>query len=1190
MSDQDDETNIRQLVNYSEEQIDAAINFENEIKNIENSLKSCTNCTRTFPGLSIDNNGHCDPCQKDPIKFTERNNMKISSIPDQLKNLSYIELMLIARFHPIVLIYNEKEQKIAFQIKRDEKKIYDELPLSPDDLARFIFLTDNLPTGFISSFNENFFKKFDKEKFDKDNLIAALKWLQGNNSYYSDIKINYENLIKIPTDGEGWKNLLTKIERFDEKMVEDINEEFLPNIHSMEKWWKNESFLSQTFPHLFSNRNEDFQQQRIKPLNHMEYITFLLQQEDRRFINDKSFCFFAFNTYLWQQTVEVSSTNNPSFVFNLQDISDELLYKTLQSVPSTKAYWETRKGELSKMIDQISMPTIFLTLTAADDFWPDQFRFLGVKNSNQMMFDKRQKIKLSKPDYAEYFFMKRVELFFEHILKPVFNVEHYWYRYEWQSRGRPHIHAFLWFPKDQVPNRNHFKNYYQISETTKDYFRKFCYAINPQEDDFNKNRAMKENCQKQFSDIYEKEEERFDDLNQLVNYLQRPHYGESKKFNIIYLESEIITDINYYNPYITQVWRANTDFKPVDNQSSLINSANYIAKYEKQDKNHNYCFQEILHILFQWPLYKNDEKTNIRQLVNYSQEQIDAAINFENEIRHIEYSLKSCTNCTRTFPGLSIDNKGHCDPCQNDPIKFTERNNMKISSIPDQLKNLSYIELMMITRFHPIVLIYNENEQKIAYQINDEEKIYDELPLLSDDLASFIYLTNNLPTGFISSFNEDFFNICKDNLIAALVWLQENNSYYSNIKINYENLRKIPTDREDWKNILTEFGGFVEDINEEVLPNIYSVEKWWEIGGFLSQTFPHLFPNKNEDFQQQRIKPLNHMEYITFLLQQKDRRFINDKSFCFFAFITYLCQQTMEVSKSITNNPSSVSNLQDDSDELLYKILQSIPSTKAYWETRNVELSKMIDQISMPTIFLTLTAADNYWPDQFRFLGEPNFNQMDCSERKQIRLSKPDYAEYFFMKRVELFFEHILKPVFNVEHYWYRYEWQSRGSPHIHAFLWFSNDQVSNRNHFENYSQINETMEMYFRKFCYAINPNYAFDYDRAMNINCQKQFSDIAESERLDDLNQLLNYFQRTLKPEKLKYNHYLERNDDKMNFYNPFVTQTHVVTLVWNMTEKQNAIFMIIKRVLPDRVDLWDDVDIDRPEDARVMASGCI
>ena len=92
---------------------------------------------------------------------------------------------------------------------------------------------------------------------------------------------------------------------------------------------------------------------------------------------------------------------------------------------------------------------------------------------------------------------------------------------------------------------------------------------------------------------------------------------------------------------------------------------------------------------------------------------------------------------------------------------------------------------------------------------------------------------------------------------------------------------------------------------------------------------------------------------------------------------------------------------------------------------------------------------------------------------------------------------------------------------------------------FENYSQINETMEMYFRKFCYAINPNYAFDYDRAMNINCQKQFSDIAESERLDDLNQLLNYFQRTLKPEKLKYNHYLERNDDKMNFYNPFVTQ---------------------------------------------------
>ncbi|KAJ6215335.1 hypothetical protein RDWZM_009835 [Blomia tropicalis] len=237
MSDQDNETNIDQqlqLVNYSQEQIDAAIKFENEMQHIANSLKSCSNCTRKFPGLSIDINGHCDSCQKDPIKFTERNNMKISSIPEQLKNLSYIELMLIARFHPIVLIYNENEHKIAFQIKPDEEKIYDELPLLPSELSKFIILTNNSLTGFISSFNGDFFN-VRIEKLDK-----ALTWLEENNDYYRDIKINRENFKKIPKNQEGWKQKLFK------EPVEIKDEEFfLSNLLSTDKWLKNKDFFFQ---------------------------------------------------------------------------------------------------------------------------------------------------------------------------------------------------------------------------------------------------------------------------------------------------------------------------------------------------------------------------------------------------------------------------------------------------------------------------------------------------------------------------------------------------------------------------------------------------------------------------------------------------------------------------------------------------------------------------------------------------------------------------------------------------------------------------------------------------------------------------------------------------------------------------------------------------------------------------------
>ena len=36
--------------------------------------------------------------------------------------------------------------------------------------------------------------------------------------------------------------------------------------------------------------------------------------------------------------------------------------------------------------------------------------------------------------------------------------------------------------------------------------------------------------------------------------------------------------------------------------------------------------------------------------------------------------------------------------------------------------------------------------------------------------------------------------------------------------------------------------------------------------------------------------------------------------------------------------------------------------------------------------------------------------------------------------------DQILTPKFNVMDYWYRFEWQSRGSPHTHGFVWIDGD------------------------------------------------------------------------------------------------------------------------------------------------------
>ena len=125
--------------------------------------------------------------------------------------------------------------------------------------------------------------------------------------------------------------------------------------------------------------------------------------------------------------------------------------------------------------------------------------------------------------------------------------------------------------------------------------------------------------------------------------------------------------------------------------------------------------------------------------------------------------------------------------------------------------------------------------------------------------------------------------------------------------------------------------------------------------------------------------------------------------------------------------------------------------------------------------------------------------------------SKPDLVAYFFMRRCELFFEHILKPIFNISDFWDRYEWQWRGSPHMHGLLWFHDAPDLDKASFTD-EEI-EIVRLYFDHLCCAINPSeeeFRSNPSTRDSNPCRRRFSDVPEEERLADLNQLLNYFQR--------------------------------------------------------------------------------
>lgn len=136
--------------------------------------------------------------------------------------------------------------------------------------------------------------------------------------------------------------------------------------------------------------------------------------------------------------------------------------------------------------------------------------------------------------------------------------------------------------------------------------------------------------------------------------------------------------------------------------------------------------------------------------------------------------------------------------------------------------------------------------------------------------------------------------------------------------------------------------------------------------------------------------------------------------------------------------------LQEGDNQLSNKMIRyggSLHGTRAYWLQRRQELMDMIRIKGAPHLFFTLSAADLQWPDLHRRMPlEGDVAPDDSTKARQQRTlalqRNPHLAASYLDVRLKLFQKHILNPFFGVKDYWYRYEWQERGSGHVHGFLW----------------------------------------------------------------------------------------------------------------------------------------------------------
>jgi len=132
--------------------------------------------------------------------------------------------------------------------------------------------------------------------------------------------------------------------------------------------------------------------------------------------------------------------------------------------------------------------------------------------------------------------------------------------------------------------------------------------------------------------------------------------------------------------------------------------------------------------------------------------------------------------------------------------------------------------------------------------------------------------------------------------------------------------------------------------------------------------------------------------------------------------------------------------------EKLTPQFSTIKGSPVYWRQRSRDLLSTVCSPIMktPTIFMTLSAANAFWVD-FMASALPNMSDEDIatmtkSQRNDVLAENPDLAVSHFHYRWMALWDEILngesKPLGEIEDYFWRIEFQARGSPHVHMMLW----------------------------------------------------------------------------------------------------------------------------------------------------------
>lgn len=209
------------------------------------------------------------------------------------------------------------------------------------------------------------------------------------------------------------------------------------------------------------------------------------------------------------------------------------------------------------------------------------------------------------------------------------------------------------------------------------------------------------------------------------------------------------------------------------------------------------------------------------------------------------------------------------------------------------------------------------------------------------------------------------------------------------------------------------------------------------------KAFPWLFPYGRNGISTDRPCALSILKYFQTRLYNVDPRWRTDIPYIMSALnqhewtvLTSLVSTYMRTQKPIGScngcfTPITAADLNNArTDPVLmqnsYMFTKQIRGTAAYWKSVLLRLLAMVKTLGPPTFFVTLSCNDN--SPQLQALLENGAIKND-----------PLMAALAFQKRSSSLLKNVLKkrkPLGCVLEYFSRVEFQARGSPHMHIFIW----------------------------------------------------------------------------------------------------------------------------------------------------------